>query len=242
MTRKLTRRLLFFWLASFAFTLTVRAERRAGIASLILDNENRVWLKVETELFVLKPETIEPLSRRGQTTTQHLKPGSINQLKIEEAGRLPANPGELFEFAGADDPTQWARGLYETSDGHVWVTSEKELFEYDGRVFHRYSSSQPTMYQMAENAAGNLWIGGQAGLVRRDRKGLTSRGESDGLNSTRLFSINESQDSALYVSNGDFSHCSVVFWRALILQPLLGKMNNTQIRSIIFFARFVNVY
>ncbi len=179
-----------------------------GIAALVLDREDRVWVKLESGILVLRPETLEQLVRQDQTATKHLKPGSITQLKLDGEVRMPANPGDLIQIVGTGHANKWARGLYETSDGHVWVTSEKELFEYDGRVFHRYSSSQglpPTMYQMAEDAAGNLWIGGQAGLVRLDRKGLTSFGESDGLNSTRVFSINESPDGTLYVSNGDFS-------------------------------------
>lgn len=177
------------------------------VAGLVLDKENRVWVKLDLTLFVLKPEPIEALSRRDQTTTQFLKPGSITQLRLDEEIRMPSNPGELIQIVDTDRGDHWTRGLFEASDGHIWISSEKGLVEYDGRVFHRYSSSTGlpiSMSQMAEDAAANLWIGGQTGLVRLDRKGLTSFGESDGLNSTRLTSISESPDGTLYVTNGDF--------------------------------------
>jgi len=148
------------------------------------------------------------LPGQGQISTRDFKPKTIIQLKADKETQLPTRAGDLIQIASADDGDKWARGLYRTSDGHVWLTTETDLFEYDGRTFHRYSSSQglpATMFQMAEDAAGNLWIGGQAGLVRFDRKGLTTFGESDGLMSTRLFSINESQDGSLYITNGNYN-------------------------------------
>ncbi len=54
------------------------------------------------------------------------------------------------------------------------------------------------------------------------------------------------RDSVAQVGNLRYllapSHGSVVFWRALILRPWLDKMNDSQIRSVHFFARFVDVY
>ncbi len=60
---------------------------------------------------------------------------------------------------------------------------------------------------MGEDAAGNLWIGGQAGLGRLDRHGLISYEIEDGAVSARFFSVNESSDGTLYFANGN-SHIS----------------------------------
>src|SRR5207302_2901807 len=93
-----------------------------------------------------------------------------------------------------------------TSDGHIWITADDGLFEFDGRVFHVYNSAQGLpagMSRLAEDTAGNLWIGGR-NLIRLDRKGLASFGPADGLNSSSLFAINEALDGTLYFTNGDF--------------------------------------
>ncbi|HST19940.1 MAG TPA: two-component regulator propeller domain-containing protein [Blastocatellia bacterium] len=179
-----------------------------GVTAMILDKQDRVWLKRGLDLFVFKPEPIESFSHLGRTTEQKLKPTLAVPLQADAEIRMPANPGEALQILGNDYLNQsLLKNMYETSDGHIWITTEKDLFEYDGRVFHHFDSSQGlaiAMGQMAEDTAGNLWFGGQTGLVRLDRKGLISYRESDGLGSPRLNSISEAQDGALYISNGGF--------------------------------------
>lgn len=175
---------------------------------LIVDKHDRVWSKQGRDLFVIKPEPLESLSNLGQFTKRNLKPTSIIPLKPEVETRMPSKPGEVIQLLGAAYFDQWElKNIYETSDGHIWIITEKDLFEYDGQVFHRFNASQGldiTMTRMAEDAAGNLWVSGEAGLVRLDRKGMTAYREADGLGSSRLNSIHEASNGALYISNGDF--------------------------------------
>jgi len=179
-----------------------------GITRLMLDKQSRVWLKRGSDLFVIKPEPIESLSNLGPSTKQNLRPTSSVPLKIDVETTMPAKPGEVLQILGAGYFDQWQlKNIYETSDGHIWIITERDLFEFDGRVFHRYNASQGlavSMASMAQDSAGNLWLTGQTGLVRLDRKGLTAYREPDGLSSSKLNSICEAQDGSLYISNGDF--------------------------------------
>lgn len=179
-----------------------------GVTSLMVDKQNRVWLKRGLDLFVIKPEPVEGLSHLGLITKRNLTPTSVVPLNTDVEINMPAKPGEILQILGNDYFDQWVlKGMYETSDGHIWITTEKDLFEYDKHVFHRFNADQGlaiTMSRMAEDAAGNLWISGQTGLVRLDRKGLISYRESDGLSSSRINSIYEDRNGALYTSNGNF--------------------------------------
>jgi signal transduction histidine kinase/streptogramin lyase len=79
--------------------------------------------------------------------------------------------------------------------------------EYDGYAFHRNTTDQgllPSMSRMTEDIAGNLWIAGQTGLVRLDRRNLHTFNEADGLNSINVQAITEDTDGTLYFGNGEF--------------------------------------
>ena len=179
-----------------------------GITRLMLDKQSRVWLKRGSDLFVIKPEPIESLSNLGPFTTQNLRPTSSVPLKLEAETPMPEKPGEVLQILGSEYFDQWQlKNISETSDGHVWIITDSDLFEFDGRMFHRFNAAQglaARMAAMAQDPAGNLWLTGQTGLVRLDRKGLTAYRESDGLSSSKLNSICEARDGALYISNGDF--------------------------------------
>src|SRR6185503_3960705 len=126
-------------------------------------------------------------------------------VEADRETKLPDQPGEIVRLSKRSLGAVTMR-LNRTSDGHVWLASNDELLEFDGRAFHSYSSAQglPTgMAEIGEDAAGNLWIGGRS-LMRLDRRGLTSYYEDDGLKSSALFAINEGTDGALYFANGDF--------------------------------------
>jgi signal transduction histidine kinase/ligand-binding sensor domain-containing protein len=174
----------------------------------ILDADQRVWYAQGSGLYVLKPEPLESLTNLGQITVKPLKFASILTAKTETEIRLPEQEGELLRFTGKDflvrDP---AHRLCQTSNKHIWLTSDSELIEFDGRVFHRFTPVQGLPLKMstiAEDSGGNLWIGGQTVLVRLDRKGLTSYGEADGFHSPAIHAINEGKDGKLYFADGDF--------------------------------------
>jgi len=179
-----------------------------GVLQAMMDKSGRVWLMRGMELFIIKPETIESLGNLGQATVRPLTTTNVVELEAGKEIRLPSNPGEIMQLVSPAYFDQWSlKSIYWTNDGHIWLTTSNGLFEYDGRAFHRFSSEQGLtlgMERMGEDAAGNLWFGGHAGLVRLDRKGLTSYGIQDGLNSSETFAVNQSQDGSIYVANGEF--------------------------------------
>jgi signal transduction histidine kinase/ligand-binding sensor domain-containing protein len=180
-----------------------------GLTRLMMDKQNRLWLKLGSDLFVIKPEPLESLSHLGWFTIRDITPTTSVAFKIAVETAMPAKPGEILQILGAGyfDESQ-LKNIYETSDGNVWLITEKDLFEFDGRMFHRFNASQglaPNMASMAEDSAGNLWLTGQTGLVRLDRKGLTAYREADGLSSSKLNSIYEAREGSLYISNGNFN-------------------------------------
>jgi signal transduction histidine kinase/ligand-binding sensor domain-containing protein len=180
----------------------------AGDRALLVDEDDRLWLANGFDLYVLKPEPPEALANLGQVTVRTLQPTYVLPANTEKAIRLPERAGEILRFSAGDFLTRYtSRRLYQTTDRHIWLTTERELLEFDGRVFHRLTVEQglpAAMSMIGEDAAGNLWIGGQTTLVRLDRRGLISYGETDGFHSTAIHAINEAKDGTLYFADGDF--------------------------------------
>lgn len=179
-----------------------------SLLDIMVDKSDRVWIVRGSELFVVKPEPLESLANLGRTTVRQLAPTHVIQLNTDLETQLPVNPGEMAQIVSHDYFDDWKlRSIYVTDDNHVWVTTARGLVEYDGRAFHYFSSEQGllnSMVRMAEDTAGNLWLGGRAGVVRLDRKGLTTYSVADGLDSAETFAVNESRDGTLYVANGEF--------------------------------------
>ncbi len=176
--------------------------------SLLVDESERVWMVRGFEVYVLKPEPLEALANLGQITVRTLKPTYILPANTETPIRLPERAGESLRFTAGDFLTRYpARRLWQTADRHIWLTTQKELMEFDGQVFRRFTTEQglpSAMTIVGEDTAGNLWIGGQTALVRLDRRGLISYGEADGFHSAAIHAINEASDGALYFADGDF--------------------------------------
>lgn len=180
-------------------------DERLGSVALMVDRDGLVWVGWGLEIYVLKPQSIDALLR-DQFSTRPLVASRSSEIKPDQNVTLPSEPGQILRLTRNSTATPSLR-LYQTSDGHVWISSNNDLLEFDGRTFHFYDSSQGLplgMGPMAEDAAGNLWIGSRTGAARLDRKGLTSYGVNDGLNSPALFAINEGPDGGLYFANGNF--------------------------------------
>ncbi|MEO6393408.1 MAG: triple tyrosine motif-containing protein [Pyrinomonadaceae bacterium] len=176
--------------------------------SMVLDTEGRIWYSHGLDLTVFIPEPAEDLDQKVQFTSHPMLRQPRVPVKMSEPIKLPVRPGEWLYLSGGDLLTKFpSRKLYQSSDRHIWLTTEKELFEFDGSGFRRYSAIQgliPNMSRMIEDTAGNFWIGGQSGLARLDRRSLRSYGESDGLGSANVQAIGEAPDGTLYFANGDY--------------------------------------
>ncbi len=176
--------------------------------ALLLDKEQRVWYVRNQDLFVLQPESLAALSHLESVTLRSLKASYQLPAETEKEIRLPEREGEVLSFTPADFLSRYrVHRLAKTSDDHIWITTVRELLEFDGQIFRRYTTEQglpSAMTMVGEDAAGNLWIGGQSALVRLDRKGLTSFGEDDGFHSSAMHAIIEAKDGTLYFADGDY--------------------------------------
>ncbi|HEX8568157.1 MAG TPA: two-component regulator propeller domain-containing protein [Pyrinomonadaceae bacterium] len=179
-----------------------------GNLAMLMAADGRIWLARALELFVIKPESLESLADAGQLTIKPLRGHYALPAEMEKEIRLPENAGEILFLTGGDLLSKFlSKRLYQTVEGHIWLTTSNELVEFDGRAFHRYDPAQgfaTGLSPMMEDAAGNLWIGGRNGLARLDRKGLTSYGAADGFKSESVYTITESADGKLVFGDGEF--------------------------------------
>ena len=182
-----------------------------GNVAMLVDKSGRIWLSLGNRLIVLKPEPLEALKDAAALTTRSLEPSAVVELKPEESFALPKTAGELFQFSSATINSfvenSYAKRIFQTSDGDVWISAEDKLMQFAGGTFHLHSRAEGlpnVMARMEEDSAGNLWIGGHAGLARLDRQGLITYGTDDEANSARFFAISEDADGVIYVVGRDF--------------------------------------
>lgn len=179
-----------------------------GNLSMIIAADGRIWVSRALDLFIINPEALESLTDPSQIQIRELKGTHFLPAEKNKEIRLPESPGEILFLTGGDFLTRnFAKRLYETSDRHVWLTTDRSLVEFDGRTFQIYTPAQGLpagLSPMREDAAGNLWIGGRNGLARLDRKGLITYGTADGFKSDAVHVINEAQDGTLFFADSEF--------------------------------------
>lgn len=97
--------------------------------------------------------------------------------------------------------------MYQTTDGHIWISAGNGAIEFDGREFVGHTTAQGFIKgvgRMVEDANGNLWFGWSNGVMRLDRDGLTTYTTTDELKNPAIAAIGETLDGRLYVGDGDF--------------------------------------
>jgi signal transduction histidine kinase/ligand-binding sensor domain-containing protein len=180
---------------------------RTGLASMIIGPDGLVWVIWRNDFFVINPAPIDSVTTSERLTIKPLVPGSKVSMQPGAEVHLPSQPDEAIQLQEFQTNPISGR-LYQTGDAHVWLSADENLYEFDGRTFHTYGAAQGLpagMGEIAEDSAGNLWIGGRVAVARLDRRGLTSYREPDGLASKNIQSITSAADGSMYVVNGDFA-------------------------------------
>jgi len=171
------------------------------------DRDGRVWLLRDLDFFVVKIEPLELLTKLGPLTVRSLTPTYTLPANTETPIRLPEKDGEILKFSSGVFLSSYpGHRLFQSSDRHVWLTTNKVLVEFDGKVFHSFTTAQGLpdgMLDIAEDSAGNIWVGGATALARLDRKGFVSYGRDDGLHSPSTNAISEGTDGSLYFADAD---------------------------------------
>ncbi len=185
----------------------VGSSRTDASTSLLEDREGRIWLGRTSGVYVIKPEPLDELTRLGDLTIRELDTLAKVQPPDETRVSLPEYTGEIFKYAGLGNAS-YGKYLYQTADGHVWISDGDGVVEYDGHTFHTHTTAQGLLKgggQMVEDASGNLWLGWPTGLMRLDRRGLITYDLADGLKNIAVLTINETREGGLYVAGSDFS-------------------------------------
>ncbi|MGD9630794.1 MAG: two-component regulator propeller domain-containing protein [Pyrinomonadaceae bacterium] len=180
----------------------------AGATAMMADRPGRIWLTRGGELLALKPEAIDQIQGSGPLIERDLSPTETVPVEVGRLLKMPSAGGQVIKYVNPELIGKWVtKKLFQSSDGDIWISAENTLLHIADGVVELLTDAQglPTvMARMAEDEAGNLWIGGHAGLARLDRNGLVSYGKEDGLTSSRFFSANEGPDGRMYFAQLGF--------------------------------------
>ncbi|WP_237055459.1 sensor histidine kinase [Microbulbifer sediminum] len=173
----------------------------------------------------------QPVEFRPLGVAHGLDVKVVPSLLVDRAGLLWVATREgLFRYDGYQArllpvgvggagslPDDDIRSLYEDRHGHIWIASNTAgLSRYDpqtGRFRHfRHRTGDPqtlsheSIYGMAEDASGDLWVGSQIGLNRLDpESGLVERFLHDPADPRSIahdyvFTVHADRDGAIWIA------------------------------------------
>jgi ligand-binding sensor domain-containing protein/signal transduction histidine kinase len=171
------------------------------VRRLLVDRLGRVWVGHDYGLSLVVPTA--SASPRTPSTATPLRPCRAAPRDIS----LPKSPGEACRFETLVQSPDVVRSLSEGADGRVWIGTNGGLIEFDGEVFRAYSERHglphATINAVAEDRAGGVWIGTDAGGVAKlTRNGFVSFSEQDGLRHDYVTSISQGPSGRLRAGGG----------------------------------------
>jgi signal transduction histidine kinase/ligand-binding sensor domain-containing protein len=173
--------------------------------SFLEDNAGNVWMTRPNGLFIFRPESLETLADLPQFTVRNLAEAIVKETGSANI-QLPEKDGETINYKNFDETAAvLPKYLYKSSDGHIWITTTQSLVEFDGKKFNVHSTTQGFTQEpgrMAEDLNGNLWIGGQSGVVRLDRHGLTTYSIADSPGQGRVRSMYQNERGEIFAFIG----------------------------------------
>jgi ligand-binding sensor domain-containing protein/signal transduction histidine kinase len=190
---------------------------RVRFTAIAEDAGGRLWVGTNDGLVVLDGD------RKVRTLTEiDGLPGRwVEMLLLDSKGDIwAALRGGLAEFrAGAHAPIALERAysttlvgsnvtaVSEASDGTIWVGTSRGIsrLRWDHgdepaveNVIREQGLSDRWITALAEDQAGNMWVGTEsAGVMRIDRFGFVTYHEQDGLSSDRVWSVLEDRADQL---------------------------------------------
>jgi ligand-binding sensor domain-containing protein/signal transduction histidine kinase len=201
------------------------------IRGLLADRAGRIWIGHDDGLSVVVPV---PAAALPDTSASVRVAPTVCHAGSGDAG-LPVAPGDICRFETIAQVPAVVRRLSESADGRVWIGTPGGLIEFDGARFRVYSKRHglpnETINAVAEDSAGNVWIGADAGGVSKmTRHGVVSFREEDGLRYDYVTSISQSRTGRVRARGGwpivnEFDGEQST-WRAFFL-PGLGDLAET---------------
>lgn len=176
-----------------------------GTSTFLVDKNGLAWVTFHDQFFVIKPESIESLANAEKVTVKPIKATSVIEIKPDGSVPMPQTDGETYEFTNPDFISNFtSRRFFQSADGDVWISTANYLLQIEDVTLRVHSSDEGlpnVMGRMAEDTAGNLWIGGYNGLARLDRNGLITYGKADGAFSSQFLGVTEASDGTLYFAS-----------------------------------------
>ncbi|MBK8812894.1 MAG: hypothetical protein IPN69_19490 [Acidobacteria bacterium] len=197
-----------------------------GSVEMIIDKGGRIWISLMNDTFVIKPEPIELINEADPISIRQLRPTSVFKLKANDPVQMPKISGEIFSLRIDAPEISFVRRLFQSSDGDVWISVGDRLFQISSNVMIAHSADEglpENMARMGEDAAGNLWIGGNSVLARLDRHGMITFDKADGAQSSRFAAISEGSDGSVYFANSDTYFARFDGTRIEIARPQIPK-------------------
>ncbi|MFL6468331.1 MAG: two-component regulator propeller domain-containing protein, partial [Pyrinomonadaceae bacterium] len=183
-----------------------------GSTTMLADRNGRIWISRSANLIVMKPEPVSAYDGQTGVIVSDFISTAKAELTPEKALNLPKASGEIVEYTNPELINRWpAKRLFQTSDGDVWLSAENVLLQFTESTVHLFTDAEGlpnAMARMAEDSAGNLWIGGHSTLARINRSGFITYGKQDGIKTSRFYSINEAADGIMYFAQLDYNWTS----------------------------------
>lgn len=183
------------------FQLLPRERDNNRVFGLLVDGGGRIWAGLAYDgVLVLEPggpdwsetRNLIDLARRSRTS----RTAAPRQL------RLPQAAGEALDILAADGlASSRARGgLFESTDGTIWIGTAGGLSRFDGERVQRFGDfADAIVFAGAADRAGDLWFGtSSSGALRLNTRGFVTYDETDGLAERRIRAVFRSHDGAVH--------------------------------------------
>jgi PAS domain S-box-containing protein len=180
--------------------------RNDPITSILADASGRLWIGMSSGIYVLQPEAATEFSSLTRFSFRPLDVAKLAHATGERSSQLPTRAGDVSKCTGFPQ-TSFYKYLYETTDGHVWISAGDGVVEFDGAAFHQFTAAQGMLKgvgAMVEDANGNLWFGWATGLMRLNRRGLSTYDFTDGMKTTSVVDFSQRGTGSLYAVTSDF--------------------------------------
>ena len=186
-------------LAHFALAPQVAGD---FVSTMALDRSGRVWVGHSSMgLIVLQP---------GATSDSFASRPLVPRTLAGPSVPLNLRPGESVLLTNANGlPDSVVTAIVVTSDGQVWLGSNKGLTRFDGVRFTRYTKdnglSDNLVHSLCEDGDGNLWVGTPTGAMRLALSGFAGYTVAEGLASDYVASLGETSTGAVFTIGLDWT-------------------------------------
>jgi ligand-binding sensor domain-containing protein/two-component sensor histidine kinase len=178
--------------------------------SLLFDGEGRLWVahRGGAGLIVFKPEPASSFAVDEKLLSRTLAGSECGAHAPDKRVRLPTVTGDACRYTTADGLASdfILTGLYQSTDGRIWIGTAGGLTEFSDGRFRSYTAAQGLTNGWVvpvEDPDRNLWLASATGAMKITWSGFASFGKADGLNNARVTSVFENQRGELCVTSAE---------------------------------------